>query len=59
MPKVTFQADLTVHFDHYKDQTTTYSTNPTEEIEINRVERPSNEDLEEWIWEHRDEWKED
>ena len=53
MPKLTLDAKITIHFDYHKRVV------DREYIEISHIKLPSDEDLEEWAWELKDEWKED
>ncbi|KKN39849.1 hypothetical protein LCGC14_0739610 [marine sediment metagenome] len=53
MPKLTLDTKITIHFDYYKEGFANQDV-----VDITEVETPTEEDLEEWIWELKDEWKE-
>ncbi len=71
MPTLELETTIKIHFDYNKAEkrTQTYPGCP-EHIQINLIEIPGcvgfcvpeqkeEEKIEEWIWEARDEWKED
>ncbi len=54
MPTLTLPLECKVHFAYYKRELTNESW-----IDIGKTELPSHKDIEEFIWEAKDEWKED
>ncbi len=54
MPKLTLPLNCKIHFNHYKEGFANQ-----EVIDIEKVEPPSEEDIEEYLWENREDWKED
>lgn len=60
MPKLTMTVPIKIFFNYHsgsKPSTAFPSEQPN--LEITSFDLPKNDDLEEWLWEAKDEWEED